>query len=447
MSGEAAALTLPVLCGVGLLGLAFLVARVGWAQRHNKLFATLYLLSGINSVSQGLLTAPADATAELPTWADRFHQAAAYFPGHQGWFAIEVVCTVLMMPLLLLFVLNFPRPAPWVVRHTALQGLVFVPAPFFAAAVLLHPAWLPLQAVQDLFNVVATAVTLAATYLLWRTRALAPSPIERRQAGYLLLGFVPAFAATGAITLLGYLLGQGPALPYQRPILYYIDPPLELAAAAVTAFAILKYRLLDFELKVQGGFRYVLMSVIFFLVFLALDVFVGNLVLQNGVFAFAGPAGSAALGGVTSVVLFRPVHDLSEKVALRLFPDVKDGSPAQRAREIYQAQATHVLRDAKVTDRELSFLRTLREQLGLSATEAADIEEGIERSLGVDSERTGRSALPPVPPPPAAVPPAPARPPLPRAQGIPAKPATAPAKTMAPAKPPPPPAKPPAKRA
>ncbi|MFO1535805.1 MAG: hypothetical protein ABR586_09090, partial [Thermoplasmatota archaeon] len=85
-------------------------------------------------------------------------------------------------------------------------------------------------------------------------------------------------------------------------------------------------------------------------------------------------------------------------------------------------------RDAKVTDRELSFLHTLRDQLGLSAKEAEAIEETVERTLGVDSKRTGQEhapappaparpapaatarAAPPAPAPPAAARPAPARP-------------------------------------
>jgi hypothetical protein len=450
--GETAALVLPVLCGLGLVGIAVLVARVGWQHRHNKLFATLYLLSGVNSISQGLLS-PFEAPAVLPDGAavvnpaDLFHHQSAFFPGSTAWLYVQIVCTVLMVPLLLLFVLNFPRPLPWVVRRPNAQWLAFSVPLLFGAIFLLQPSQVPLQPVLDAFNILATAVTLAATYLLWRTETRSPSPIERRQAGYLLLGFIPAFAATGAITVLGYAFGTVGAFPYQKPILYYIDPPLELAAAAVTAFAILKYRLLDFELKVRGGTR-LLLTVALGTVVFVVEVYVGNFILQNQVFSFLGPYGSAGLAAITGIVLFKPLHLVSGKVTDRLFPATaapKVDYERQRAREIYQVQATHVLRDAKVTDRELSFLRTLRDQLGLSAAEAEAIEETVETTLGVDSERTGQQHAP-APPAPArsapaatarAAPPAsapvaaarparPASPPLPRAHAVPVKPAPAP---------------------
>lgn len=412
---QAAALALPVLVGLGLIGIAALVARTGWQHRHNRIFATLYLLSGINSIGQGVL-AQASAPDGTPIFrpdgvpaalADTFHATASYFPAQEVWLVLNLACVLLMLPLLFLFVLNFPRPLPWVARRPRLQGLAFsVTAVFgllFGAILARLPlggsflsALIDLQAPLHAFNLLATAVTLAATFLLWRTHALSPSAIERRQAGYLIVGFLPAFAATGAITLLGFLFGDGAAV-YQVPVIYYISPPLELAAAAVTAFAILKYRLLDFELQVKGGMRYAILTVILGAAIFAVEVYVGNFVLQAQVFSFLGPAGSAALAAASGLLLFKPVHKVSGKLTDRLFPEAaapKVDYERSRAREIYQVQATHVLRDAKVTDREMAFLRTLRDQLGLAETEARAIEEGVERNLGVDDARTGQEPTP-----------------------------------------------------
>jgi hypothetical protein len=480
---ETSALALPILCGIGLLGIAILVARTGWQQRHNKLFATLYLLSGLNSIAQGLLSpalAPPGGFLALPdgtpaTASDLFHAAAPAFPGQAFWLPFSLACGLLMLPLLFLFILNFPRPMPWTVRHpraqwaafsvTVVFGLLFAAdfLPLLRGGTLLQ-VLVALQQPLQAYNLLATAVILAATFVLWRTESQSASPIERRQARYLLIGFMPAFAATGAITLLAYVFGDG-AYQYQRPLISYIDPPLELMAAAATAFAILKYRLLDFELRVKGGFKYALMTLLLGGIFLALDVYVGNLLLQNVVFAWAGQAGSAALGGLSSIVLFKPVHKLSDRITETLFPDAaapKVDYERQRAREIYQAQATHVLRDAKVTDREMAFLHALRDQLGLSAPEAEAIEETVERTLGVDSDRTGQrhpaAALAPAPPAPQAPPTSPAR--IQRPAAAPPatpgpKPAAPPAKPAAPAKPAPKasakkaasPAKPPAPKA
>ncbi|HUR62175.1 MAG TPA: hypothetical protein VM286_07410 [Candidatus Thermoplasmatota archaeon] len=382
---------LPIVVGLALVGLATLVARTGWQQRHNRIFAALYLLSGLNSITQGILPV-----------AEGFHAQAPLFPGLYPWLLVQITCAVLMLPLLFLFVLNFPRPMPWAVRHPRLQWLAFTVSLIFGGlfwSILLRGmAGAPLdEVIADLalpfegFNVLATAVIFAATFLLFRTQHAASSAIERRQAGYLLLGFFPAFAATTAITLLGFAF-RADAVQYQQPVQLYISPVLELGAAAVTAFAILKYRLLDFELKVKGGMRYVLMTVMLGTVLFLVEVYVGNFILQAKVFGFLGPAGSATLAGISGIVLFKPVHKVSGKVTDRLFPEAtapKVDYERSRSREIYQAQATHVLRDAQVTDRELQFLRTLRDQLGLSEAEAQRIEEAVERELGVDDERTG----------------------------------------------------------
>ncbi|MEA3202733.1 MAG: hypothetical protein QOI63_399, partial [Thermoplasmata archaeon] len=385
--------------------------------------------------------------------ADLFHNSSPYFPDQSVWLPFSLACGLLMLPLLFLFIVNFPRPLPWTVRHPRLQWAAFsatvVFGAIFATAFLplqrggsLLEVLLALQAPLQAYNLLATAVILAATFVLWRTQHQPGSPIERRQASYLLVGFMPAFAATGAITLMGYVFGDA-AFRYQQPLIYYVDPPLELVAAAVTAFAILKYRLLDFELKVKGGVRYALVTLVIGAVFFGVEVYVGNFVLQNKVFGFLGPYGSAGLAAVSGIVLFKPVHKVAGRVTDRLFPDAvapKVDYERQRAREIYQAQATHVLRDAKVTDREMAFLRSLREQLGLKAAEAEAIEEAVERTLGVDSERTGQRPAVRAPAPAPVRPAAPAKPPappvvLPRASARPALPTSPPAAKATPAKP------------
>src|SRR5207249_3965495 len=105
---ETAALTLPILCGLGLAGIAVLVARTGWQHRHNRLFASLYLLSGINSIAQGLLS-PALTESGAPLFlpggapaasADLFHALAPAFPGQVPWLVASLLCGLLMLPLL-----------------------------------------------------------------------------------------------------------------------------------------------------------------------------------------------------------------------------------------------------------------------------------------------------------------------------------------------------------
>jgi hypothetical protein len=399
------ALLLPVLIGVGLIGIAALVAKTGWEHRHNRFFSGLYLLSGIKSASEGLLAQTTDAQGQAVFFAERFHTAAPLFPGAAQWFYANAVCTAFMIPLLLLFVLNFPRPAAWVLRHPKGQLALLLPSPLLAVTLIytgLTQGPDTQVLVSTVFNNVATALTIAALALLVRTRKAAHA-IERKQAGYILLGFLPGFLVTWVITALadaGFLLGGGQnavlqALvdQVQSDVLRYVSPILEFAAAALVAFAILKYRILSFELQVKGGMKYIVMSVIVGTVLFLLNTYVGNFILQGQVFSFAGPSGSAVLSGIFTILMFKPVEKLSAKATDRLFPDTARDPKAyarRRAQEIYQAQTTHVLRDGHMSDREWAFLHALRDQLGLPEGEARAIEEQVERELGVDDARLGR---------------------------------------------------------
>ena len=401
---EVAGLALPVLVGFGLMGIAALVARTGWSHLHNRVYAGLYLLSGMKSLSEGLL-------GGTPAWADRFHAESPLFPGSGLWLMVQAVCAFFMAPLLLHFVLAFPQPSRVLVRFRALGPLLYLPSAVLAAAFLLwtpglaadgtfrYPAWID---VLYGFEATATCITFVALYRLVRTWRRGAEAIERKQAAYLLAGFVPAFVVTWMLTLdhlATYAAGRV-VLPGLRALVgtelvHLVSPVLELAAAGMVGYAILKYRLLRIELQVKGGFRYAIMTVFLGTSLFLVNTVVGDLVLQNYVFSFAGPAGSAFLGGAFTILVFHPIEKLSGKLTDKLFPETtEEAYGRRRAREIYRAQATYVLRDAQVTDRELQFLRELRSQLGLSEAEAQSIEESVERRLGVDSERTGQGEAP-----------------------------------------------------
>lgn len=384
-------LLVQVTVGSGLIALAVLVARTGWQHGHNRTFAVLYLLSGTKSISEGLLSAYARGAngALVQTWADHFHANSPLFPDSGSWAGVLVVCSSFMVPLLLAFVLEFPRPWPRFTADWRLRLALFVPALLTITVYFAKPSWLREYFVG--FEMVATAVTLAALYRLFDARENAADPIARKQATYLLAGFFPAFAATWVLTFNDVTTHFGHpvigldvfANDWLGPL---ISPPLELVAAGAVAYAILKYRLLAFELRVKGGAKYVIMSFVVGILLFGLSTYIGNFVLQGAVFSFAGPTGSAVLSGIFTILLFKPVEKLSGRVADRLFPETrKVGYPEQRAEEIYQAQATLVLRDSEVTARELDFLHRLREQLGLDPKRAIAIEEALERRLGVDT--------------------------------------------------------------
>ncbi len=378
------AFVLPLVVGVGLVVLAAFVVRHGRAQRHNLLFAGLYLVSGVKSLSEGLFQV-----------ADQFHVTAPLFPDGIAWFHVSQACAFLYTPLLLWFIFSFPRPAGWMARRPWL-GLLFVWPSIVVAGFLWFPPSGPLRDLAtQAFNVFGTGATVLAVVRLALLRARSQEKSERSQAGIMLLGFLPAFVFGWVLTILLDFQQTATVVAWELRILLYFSPALEIVAACVVAYAILKYALLGVELKAKVGVKSLIMGALLATTFVVTG-YIENIVFQGQIFSFAGPYGSFILAGIAGAVVFKPVEILGQKVSTRLFPQAANPSPAyqqQRTEEIYRAQVVYVLRDAQVSDREWQFLRNLRDQLGLKEAAARRIEEEVERSLRVDDPRMGRSAV------------------------------------------------------
>lgn len=382
---------LPELIGVALIALAVLVARTGWPQRPNRIFAALYFLSGTKSLADGLVS-----TIDGQLVADSFHAAAPLFPPAAVWQEVQLFCGLFMAPLLLLFVASFPKLARILERHPVLFWLAFVPSFVLAIGAIVVPDRYALIPYFVGFEVAVSAVTIFALVHWARVRGQAQDARERTQATYLMAGFLPAFVITWALTaddVAAVTTGAFLAGPrFHEILIHYVSPVLELAAAALVAYAILKYRFLNIELQVKGGVKYVIMSALIGTFLFVVSTYVGNFVLQARIFSFAGPEGSAVLAGIASILLFKPVEKVSARITDRIFPETtKDPKTYARlrAREVYRVQCTYVLRDEAVTDRELAFLVQLRSQLELSEDEAHGIEDEVEHALGVDDARLG----------------------------------------------------------
>lgn len=429
-AADVLAVLLPVIVGLALIGIANVVMRSGGEHRHNLFFAGLYFLSGLKSLSEGLAVA-----------ADGFNQQAAWFPPKAFWDILGIFCALGMMPLLLLFVSSFPRPVAWMQRSPRLAFVAFLPSALVAILLILFvsgniPPEIYLGAAQG-FNVFFFAVTLIAIVLLLRTRARSPDAIERQQAGFVLLGFLPAFVTGWAVSALQLGAGSFIAVELARrtisDILHYVSPVFELVACTLVGFAILKYNILGINPKFRLGVKSVLAGGMFVVLFLVTQI-VENVVLQGKVFAFAGDYGSFMLSGATGIVLFKPIEKVSGRVSDRLLPGaafvahareaaestvepapnptvaavvaavpVAGAEPAaagaaaamQHLEQIYHAQCTYVLRDSHVTERELALLHNLRSQLGLTEEQARRIEQTVEHLLKVDAPQTGQVAGPP----------------------------------------------------
>lgn len=385
MAGDLLHVLLPVLVGLALVGIASLVARHGWRHRHSRLFAALYFLSGLKSISEG-----------IGPVADGLRENADLFPPSQAWFVAGSLCALAMTPVLLLFVASFPRPTAWIARRPAVGLLAFVPSVLVGLVLFTARSQADLFAAVLAFSLFSSGVTALALALLVRARASSPDRIERQQATYVIVGFLPSFAATWCITTLYALATLGVVRPEAAQgilgaVVSVASPLLELLAASAVALAILKYQLLGVNPRFRLGVKSALVAALFASVFLVTQ-FVESRVLEGRLFSFAGDY-SFLVSAVTGLVLFKPIERVSERTAERLLPSER-GRDLSRAAEVYHAQCAYVLRDATVTDRERAFLANLRDQLGLSPEEARRIEQEVETLLKVDAPETGASAGP-----------------------------------------------------
>lgn len=383
------AVSLPILVGVSLIALAVVVIRNGGDHRHNLFFAALYSLSGIKSFSEG-----------IDQVADGFNATSPLFPPTLFWQLLASFAALAMLPLLCLFVASFPRPVGWMTRRPALGALAFLPSLILGAilvAAVRDPKWIGLfQDAVPVFNLLSVGLTVTALVLILRTRRGSPDPVERTQALYVVVGFLPAFVAGWGITALQFLGDAGqvdPATVSQTTdaVIHYLSPLVELLAAGAVGFAILKYNILGIKPGFRLGVKSFLVGFIFVMAFLTTQ-YVESVVLEGQLFAFAGKYGFL-LSAVSGIVLFKPIERVSNRISERLLPPATDAAAlTSRAAEIYRVQCNHVLRDATVTERELALLRNLREQLGLTEGQARSIEEEVERRLHVDAPETGASS-------------------------------------------------------
>jgi hypothetical protein len=257
---EVLAIALPVVVGLALIAIANVVMRHGREHRHTLFFAALYFLSGLKSLSEGLAIT-----------ADAWNAEAALFPSKLFWDLLGIFCALGMMPLLLLFVLSFPRPVEWMTDHPRRSVLAFGPSAVVAATLVLFLAGLlapgPYLAAVSIFNVLFFAVSVAAIFLLLRTWTRSPDPVERSQATYVLLGFIPAFVTGWAVSAIqlasGSVVDPETGRRAIADILHFVSPVVELVACGLVGFAILKYNLLGINprfrlgVKAAAGKRYI----------------------------------------------------------------------------------------------------------------------------------------------------------------------------------------------
>lgn len=142
--------------------------------------------------------------------------------------------------------------------------------------------------------------------------------------------------------------------------------------AAFLAYGILTTQLFDIELRIKRGISRSALLAIFLAVFVGVAA-AAEEYLNDAYGILAGGLAAAAL-----VLALAPLQRFADRVSDAAMPGVRDTPEylESRRREIYQAALHSARHDGSITQRERRVLATLADELGLSATEAVDLEDG-----------------------------------------------------------------------
>lgn len=373
--------SMPMLVGFLLLGLAYIVLAKGQPNIYNRVFFAFYCTSAFKSFTEAGLVLLADPRQQL----------------HTVLLQLNLLSAFLLVSLFLWFVLVFPRPVfAWLRegRRGAWTLILVVP---LALLTLIGP--LEYADIQDIFNVYASLIGLAALGLLvyhaWET----DSDEERRRIRMLSVTFILLVFSTLLVTFLNilyrYFHGIGDeARAYNFLYLtafagVILTPILELIGAAVLMFAILRYQLLGIDRFVVRLTRASLGAIVVPLIFLIISNLLEELFAAR---LLAGVQLSFLISGVIAAILMIPLQKLFNFAANRFFPgwSRRDEEQLSRRRiEIFEAQLRYSLLDNKLRPKEVMLLERLSASLELTDQEMDDV---VQR-FGPDVQENIRTAL------------------------------------------------------
>lgn len=153
-------------------------------------------------------------------------------------------------------------------------------------------------------------------------------------------------------------------------------PSITLVFIGLLGYGILKTQMLDIDLRLKWTISRGTIGAAFVLVFLV----VAQLV-QNVTTARLGLLGGAIAAALLLFAL-RPLERAATRVADVAMPRVVDTAEYRtvRRREVYRAAVESALVDGEITVRERGILATLADELGISAREAHELEQGAART-------------------------------------------------------------------
>lgn len=214
-------------------------------------------------------------------------------------------------------------------------------------------------------------------------RRAPPGSSGRNQAGWFIVAFGIRDAFIAAIQVL---------VPYVRPIPFWGDfvynPVHGMMYATyvpLLAYAILRHQLLDIDLKVRFALKQGTVGALLAGLFLVASELIESVVAVEG-------AVQGVLIAVVIAAALRPAQQVAERLMVAAMPGVRPNRAymEERRREVLRSAIEGAWADGRLTQEELSLVRLLREELGVSETVASDIETAVLDDLG---ERPGSRAF------------------------------------------------------
>jgi hypothetical protein len=222
---------------------------------------------------------------------------------------------------------------------------------FLAGAYLLvdHPYFLRAGVASTTMTVL-----LGGAWLLHAART--PHAAMARKAAFVILGI----AAIGMIFTAVGLTGLG--------------GPIRMAGAVLIAWGILRYQVLDIDVKLRWGLEQSTVASIFIAVFF---------IVSEGAQEFLGAAASNEWIGIIAaaglVFFMAPLQRLAERVGARALPDARPPATMLdiEVRELYEQRLRSAWRDGALTRDERVLLDHLRERLRIPVEDAAAMERQV----------------------------------------------------------------------
>jgi hypothetical protein len=352
---------MPLLVSVLLFSLAYLVVSKGQPAIYNLVFFLFYTASGSKSLMEALAVLTLGANPAL----------------HNAFVVLASIASFILAPLFLWFVLVFPRPViAWLNEgwRGALTLLLAVPFLINLVAGFLSPA-----ATINAFNVYVSILAISCLGLLVYHAWDIDSDEERRRIRMLMISFFILVVST--LILSGFNLAQTAAVQsgnqegadgWLRAAAVFgliISPFLELGAAMLLMYAILRYQLMGIEglvMKATRGTIIALLVPSFFIIIAnVIEQFFQETVLQGVRFDFI-------IAGFVAAAFMVPIQKWTTFMVHRLFPGAASNLPdyqAQRRMEIYEAQMRYSLLDGALNAKEIKVLRRLQLSIGITPDE------------------------------------------------------------------------------